>query len=161
MTRVLLVDDDTAILDALTDALDDRYVIEVARDGREALHILDGGAIDVVILDLMMPVMDGESFMREAIARGHTTPVVIASAARDAGATASSLGAVAVLPKPYRLDELIRTIDRFGGGGGSGASTSTPAGGAAPAGPGSDGVGARRARRVPPLRPLRPVFGFA
>ena len=161
MIRVLLVDDDAAILDALTDALDDRYAIEVARDGREALRVLDARAIDVVILDLMMPVMDGETFMREAAAKGHTTPIVVASAARDAGATARSLGAVACLAKPYRLDELIRTIDRFGGSGGSGASTSTPPAGTAPSEPGSDGAGARRAGRVRPARPLRPAFGLA
>ncbi|HTJ40584.1 MAG TPA: response regulator [Kofleriaceae bacterium] len=149
MLRVLLVDDDDAILEALVDALSDRYAITVARDGVEALAILGTDTFDVILLDLMMPVMDGESFMAEAQARGIKVPVVIVSAARDAAARALAAGAAESLSKPYRLDDLIKAIDRVGGGNGGGAGTQAPSGaGASTTGGPSGGASARRSRRA-------------
>jgi len=154
MLRVLLVDDDDAILEALVDALSDRYSITVARDGVEALAILATDTFDVILLDLMMPVMDGESFMTEAQARGMKVPVVVVSAARDAGARAVAGGAADHLAKPYRLDDLIKAIDRVGGGtGGGGAGAPTPSGAPPPNGAsGGASAATRRSRRSLPAR---------
>jgi CheY-like chemotaxis protein len=147
MIRVLLVDDDDAILDALVDALEDRYQVTVARDGRAALRALEAGGIDVVVLDLMMPVMDGEELLKERDARGLAVPVIVASAARDAGAIAKATGAAACLPKPYRLATLIDAIDRVAAGnGGSGAAAPSAPSSAPSSGTPAGGAGARRPR---------------
>ena len=113
--RVLVVDDDPDIRDLLVTALaDDGYVAESARDGRDALDVLDRFDADVVILDLMMPVMDGWTFaarMREH----HTIPIVVLSAATDITRHAKSIGAADVVPKPFDLETLLPTIARVAG----------------------------------------------
>lgn len=61
--RVLLVDDDHDVLAAWTMFLGDAFELRVAHDGREALDALASEPCDVIVLDLMMPVMDGFEFL--------------------------------------------------------------------------------------------------
>ena len=114
-TRVLLVDDDPDILGAWEILLEGRFEVVTARHGLEALEVLAREPIDVVVLDVMMPVMDGPAFKRAADERGFDVPIVIVSAAADVARTAKGLGVPDYLVKPVDPDALERTIERLAG----------------------------------------------
>lgn len=105
--RILVVDDDATLRETLTEVLtEDGFEVRSARDGREALDQLAGWPADLVVLDLMMPVMDADAF-RDAEARaGRRTPLLIVSAAPRLDEAAARLGAVGVVAKPFRIGEL-------------------------------------------------------
>lgn len=116
---VLVVDDDPDILDALSEILGlERVDVRRARNGLEALQFLeslDGRKPDLILLDLMMPVMDGWEFARRLRERpgGARIPIVILSADRNVGAKAGDLRALGHLAKPFELDELLGTLRRY------------------------------------------------
>ena len=119
--RVLVVDDDDIIRGFVSEALEDEgYDIRTAANGRHALNVLRDWKPDLIVLDLMMPEMDGWTFRAEQrkLADASDVPVVILSAARDLRARAATLDPVSILGKPFDLDELLRTIDRFTATGG-------------------------------------------
>lgn len=112
---VLVVEDDLDIRQALLEILEDHGFSAVgARDGAEALRLL-ARATDlpcVILLDLMMPVMDGATF-REAQRqdpRLASIPVVVLSAHRDLDWHTDSLDAVSVLRKPPSVRELVDVL---------------------------------------------------
>ncbi|HMI84066.1 MAG TPA: response regulator [Polyangiaceae bacterium] len=104
--RLLLVDDDPGILDALVVALENKYELSVAQDGEQGLRELDRGLFDAIVLDLMMPVLDGASMMRELSRRGIAIPVLVVSASNDLESRASALGAAGCIQKPFDLEQL-------------------------------------------------------
>ena len=111
--HVLVVDDDQDIRELLVSVLaDDGYVAESARNGREALAKLEDWRADVVVLDLMMPVMDGWTFADRLRAEGRDIPIIVLSAANDVKRHADKLGAVDVIPKPFDIDALLPRIAR-------------------------------------------------
>jgi CheY-like chemotaxis protein len=113
--RVLVVDDDALIRDTLATALaDEGYSVRVAADGQAALDTLDEWLPDLIVLDLMMPVMDGPAFraaQRDREVAAHI-PVIVLSAAHNIHTRASTLGAAAVFPKPFDLGVLLDTVGR-------------------------------------------------
>ena len=109
--HVLVVDDQEAIRDTLQTALDDEgFTVECAANGQEALDILQRWQPCVILLDLMMPVMDGWAFRQAQRRSGSTVPVVLLSAAGRLDEHRESLGAAAVITKPFDLDRVISTI---------------------------------------------------
>jgi CheY-like chemotaxis protein len=111
---VLLVDDHIDVLEAISLYLR-HYGHEVvtASDGSEALQQLRQGLRPcVIVLDLMMPGMDGFAFRTEQLADQTLAdiPVIVCSAAYDAGPAAERLQAVAFLPKPTEMGVLLRVI---------------------------------------------------
>ncbi len=113
--RILLVDDDPALRDALGEVLtDEGYEVRLAANGREGLHALDGWRADLVLLDLMMPEMGAYAFRAVQRQRERNpSPVLILSAAPGLPATGADLDAVAVVGKPFRLEELLSLIARI------------------------------------------------
>jgi CheY-like chemotaxis protein len=116
MTRVLVVDDETAIADALQDILSmEGYEVVTALNGHEGLRLLNELKPDLVLLDLMMPVMDGRELLRRVQAdpqlRG--IPVVVMSAGRITEEERRT--ARAILAKPFALDALLRTVAQLAG----------------------------------------------
>ena len=112
---VLIVEDDPDTREMLTSFLQmEGYLTEAAANGREALDRLSGGVIaNVIVLDLMMPVMDGWQFRRRQIedARLAKIPTIVVSAAgRDRMAQVS---ADAYLAKPIDMDELLSRVSQF------------------------------------------------
>ncbi|HEV7665378.1 MAG TPA: response regulator [Chloroflexota bacterium] len=108
-----MVDDDALIRDTLATALgDEGYTVRVAQDGRVALETLGLWRPDVIVLDLMMPVMDGPAFRaaQRGLAAAALIPVVILSAAHEVQARAAALEAAAVFAKPFDLTSLLDTI---------------------------------------------------
>lgn len=114
--RVLVVGDDPGIRSVISEALvEEGWEVRSVGDGRQALGVLRAWRPDAILLDLMMPVMDGWKF-RE-VQRGMPdglgdVPLIVLSAAREAAAHADALGAAVVLPKPFDLDGVIEAIDR-------------------------------------------------
>jgi CheY-like chemotaxis protein len=110
--RILVVDDDPSLRDTLAEVLgDEGYEVRSAENGRAALQELEGWAADLVILDLMMPIMDAYAFrdaQREANAR--LIPILILSAAPGLSDAASTLDAVGIIAKPFRLSELLSAV---------------------------------------------------
>ena len=111
--RVLVVDDEAAIR-ALVAKIIERagYVVDTARDGREAIDILQESSYDVLVIDLMMPNVDGYGvvdFLRE---RGGPQPAVILVTAADSAAVRKLDGALvhSVLRKPFDIDVLADLI---------------------------------------------------
>ncbi len=114
MKRVLIVDDDPDILDSLTLLLELTYAVTAAEDGAVALELVEKQTFDVVVLDLMMPVLDGTRVLKELRQRGIQVPVILVSAHRDLDALAAQhrqLGAFASLRKPFNIQELERRLE--------------------------------------------------
>jgi len=112
--RVLVVDDDALIRDTLATALSDEgYAVRVAGDGRAALATLGEWRPDVIVLDLMMPVMDGRAFRTAQRAAPVTAdiPIIVLSAAHNVQARAADLEAAAVFPKPFDLGALLDAVE--------------------------------------------------
>jgi len=108
--RVLVVDDDPDILDALSEILEvEGYHVQRARNGREALQRLEQELPDLVLLDLMMPVMDGWEFAR-SLDPGARPPIIVLSADRNVSAKAKEIGALGWLAKPFELSELLAAV---------------------------------------------------
>ncbi|MGZ6141718.1 MAG: ATP-binding protein [Myxococcales bacterium] len=114
--RVLLVDDDPEILEATGSVLREwGYAVDEARDGATALSLARGARPDLMLVDLMMPVMDGWTLVRrlreEKVAEN--VPLVIFSADRVAREKARSLHADAALRKPFELEELQNVVEKL------------------------------------------------
>jgi DNA-binding response OmpR family regulator len=120
--RILVVDDEQQLLDQLQRALkDQRYVIETATDGEQALDKLFEAPFDLIILDIMMPQVDGLTVLKEARKAGIKTPALMLSAKKeiDDKIEGLDLGADDYLAKPFSIAELlarIRALLRRSGG---------------------------------------------
>ncbi len=114
---MLLVEDDPDIREAITEILrDEGYRVLGAEHGRQALDLLREGARPaLILLDLMMPVMNGWQFReaQKADASLAPIPVVVISADAAAAREAVHIGASAFLQKPIDLDELLGTVARY------------------------------------------------
>ncbi len=113
--RVLAIEDDADLRQFYGEILtDEGHEVRLAGNGLEALRELDWTP-DLILLDLMMPVMDGYEFLRQlrASPRGAHVPVLVLSAALPPGRE-TLRGAQAVLPKPFDFDRLLRTITMYG-----------------------------------------------
>ena len=104
--RVLVIDDEPDILWSLSLLLEPSYAVTTAESGAAALRALDEIPFDAVLLDLMMPEMDGAAVKREMDTRGITTPVIIVSAFADVAERAARLGVRHFLPKPIDIPRL-------------------------------------------------------
>jgi CheY-like chemotaxis protein len=113
LTRVLAVEDDQTIRDLLIELLTgEGFDIQCAANGLEALAILGGWIPDVIILDLMMPVMDAETFREHQLKmqRASNVPIIVLSALNDVQDRAKALGATGVIAKPFDLDSLVKML---------------------------------------------------
>ena len=113
--RVLAVEDDNELREFYGMILrEEGHQVRLARNGLEAMDHLDW-APDLILLDLMMPVMDGYEFLRQlrASPKGASIPVLVLSASLPPG-RATLRGAQAVLRKPFDFDRLLRTIEMYG-----------------------------------------------
>jgi DNA-binding response OmpR family regulator len=112
--RILLVDDDASLLVVLSEQLrDDGYEVATARDGGEALRRLEAGWPDLILLDLMMPRVDGLALARQ-IKTEADLPIIVLSAIDTADSKARLLDEVAedYVSKPYHYPELRARIER-------------------------------------------------
>jgi len=110
---LLIVEDDADIRELMKIFLEaEGYQVSLAADGLDALEQLQAGARpSLILLDLMMPRMDGEQFLSEMQSRRFSqTPVVIMAGHCAVQQRADQLKAVCCLTKPVELDELLSTV---------------------------------------------------
>ena len=110
MAKILIVDDEPRIRELIHEHLQySGYICEEAGDGSAALAQLSGGGFDLVILDLMMPFMDGMTCLREMRARHINTPVIILTARGEEYDKLAGLesGADDYVVKPFSPRELV------------------------------------------------------
>lgn len=112
-TTILVVDDDRAIRESVARALRlEGYDVTVAVDGVEAIVKARSPGVDVVVLDVMMPGVDGVGVCRVLRAEGVRTPILMLTARVEVGARVAGLdaGADDYLAKPFELDELLARL---------------------------------------------------
>ena len=112
---VLVVEDDAALGDVIVSALrDEGLEARLARDGDEAMRLVDTAEPSAIVLDLMMPKRDGFSVLRELRADGRITrlPVVVVTAIFGLSERmyATELGAADYVTKPFELDDLVSRV---------------------------------------------------
>jgi two-component system KDP operon response regulator KdpE len=111
-TRVLLVEDDPNIVDLIRSNLAVRgFDTMVSTDGIRALHLLESGRPDIVLLDLMLPGVDGMELCREIRERS-SVGIIVVSARRGEHdkVTALHVGADDYMTKPFSIEELLARI---------------------------------------------------
>ncbi|MCL1593863.1 MAG: response regulator transcription factor [Actinomycetia bacterium] len=112
-SKILIVEDDPAVRDALERALAfEGYDIETARDGGIALSLVREEPRDLIILDVMMPHVDGIEVCRRVRAAGDSVPILMLTAKAAVGDRVEGLdaGADDYVSKPFALDELLARI---------------------------------------------------
>jgi two-component system, OmpR family, response regulator MprA len=113
--KILVVDDERAVRESLRRALElEGYEIELAEDGADALSTLSGDEVppDAVILDLLMPGVDGLEVCRRLRASGSRVPVLMLTARDEVESRVSGLdaGADDYVTKPFALEELLARV---------------------------------------------------
>lgn len=112
-TKILVVEDDPSVRDALERALGfEGYEVDTARDGGIALSMVRSGGYDLVLLDVMMPHVDGIETCKRIRASGDTIPILMLTAktAVDDRVEGLDAGADDYVTKPFALDELLARI---------------------------------------------------
>jgi CheY-like chemotaxis protein len=113
---ILVIDDDLAILEAVTDILTfEGYTVACATNGVEGLKLLEQFQPRLVLLDMRMPVLDGWGFVRMVRQQGRILPIVVMTAAQDAQHWAREIAADGYLAKPFELLELLDAVEQIGG----------------------------------------------
>ena len=119
MPQILVVEDDDAIRGLVSEILrDDGYNVREATNGVEALEQVREEHPDLIVLDLMMPVMDGWAFVEECRRKPccDEVPIVVTSASHDLPHTAErlrTLGVRTCLAKPFDVDGLLALVERY------------------------------------------------
>jgi DNA-binding response OmpR family regulator len=111
--RILVIEDEARILSFVSRALEaEGYTVAAAHDGREGLRLALNGSCDLVVLDLLIPAVDGLSVLRRISHERPQLPVLILSARSDLQTKLRSfdLGAIDYIAKPFALDELLARV---------------------------------------------------
>jgi two-component system, OmpR family, response regulator MprA len=108
--RILVVDDDRAVRESLRRSLAfNGYTVDLAQDGQEALEMITSERPDALVLDVMMPRMDGLQVCRHLRSTGDDLPILVLTARDSVSERVAGLdaGADDYLPKPFALEELL------------------------------------------------------
>ena len=113
---ILAVDDDPAILDVVAQVLaDEGYYVLTANGGRAAVELAREHLPNLILLDLMMPEMNGWQVVAALrdMPQTRSIPILLLSARRDTQLMANDLGVSSYLEKPFDLDELLMCVRRL------------------------------------------------
>ena len=111
--KIVVVDDEQAVRDSLRRSLSfNGYDIAIAEDGEQALDVIEKEQPDLVILDVMMPKMDGLEVCRHLRSHGDDRPILVLTARDGVSDRVAGLdaGADDYLPKPFALEELLARV---------------------------------------------------
>ena len=113
--RVLIVEDDEGVASFVRLELEhEGYETETAADGRMALELFERGSFDLILLDIMLPQLNGIEVLRRA-RRSSEVPIIVVTARADTetAVTALDTGADDYIPKPFAIEELLARIRRM------------------------------------------------
>ncbi len=113
--HILIIDDEENLRHMLSVMLRKQgYLTDTAADGQEALAKLAGHAFDYILCDIRMPVMDGREFLRQAIGRGISAPIVMMTAygTVDTAVACMQEGAYDFISKPFKRDEIVIVLKK-------------------------------------------------
>jgi DNA-binding response OmpR family regulator len=110
--RILIVDDDQGVCEALTFLLRDRYDVLVASRGADALGVVAREPVDLILLDWFLPDMLGANVLREVRAPFPELPIIVISVLQKeiVAHAAGAAGATFYMPKPFMVSELLAHI---------------------------------------------------
>jgi len=112
--RILLVDDDPTVRGSLSEVLlAEGYVIVQAEDGQQALDLVNRSPVDLVLLDLNMPVKNGWDTFERLTAEHPLIPIIITTARPNQLFTALGAGVGALLEKPMNIRTLLQTAEKL------------------------------------------------
>lgn len=112
MSKILIADDDPDVLDCLAIFFEDeQHEVLLASDGEEALQLATSTALDLIVLDLMMPLATGGEVVRALRAADVKTPILLASADPALRAKARELAVQGYIAKPYDFDALLAQVE--------------------------------------------------
>jgi CheY-like chemotaxis protein len=111
---ILVVDDDPDLLQLVRMVLTNNgYSVRTADNGSQALEAVARRMPDLILLDMRMPVMNGWEFARELRARHERIPpLMVVTAAEDAAARASEIGARGFIAKPFNVGQILESVRR-------------------------------------------------
>jgi signal transduction histidine kinase len=110
---VLIVEDDKDILESMASILESSgYRVDTCLNGRDALDRLQQCPVDAIVLDLMMPVMDGWEFVTAKVADPSIASVPVVAISADNSAKSTAIRADAYLAKPFDANELVAAVGR-------------------------------------------------
>jgi len=113
---ILVVDDDAAILDLVAQVLaEEGYNVLTSSTGRMAITLAAAHRPQLILLDLMMPELNGWQVVHalKSSTQTQAIPILLLSARRDIDKTADELGVTAYLEKPFDLEELLSSVQRI------------------------------------------------
>jgi CheY-like chemotaxis protein len=112
---ILLIEDEPDIRELIVFLLSSKgYEVLAASDGHEALEMLSRSRPALILLDMKMPGMDGWTFVQSyRKSSPDPAPIVVVTAAEDARKRAEEVGALGAIGKPFDLDDLVATVQRF------------------------------------------------
>ena len=115
MQTILAIDDEPSVRQSYELILGQDYHVLTAGDGRSGLDTLNEKHVDMVLLDLTMPVMSGEELLRELQAVGNSVPVVVVTASNSvtSAVAAMKLGAREYIIKPFNVEDLTLNVERI------------------------------------------------
>lgn len=111
--RILIADDEVGITKALKVILEkNKFTVDAVYNGTDALDYIMAGSYDAIVLDIMMPGLDGLEVLRRVRSAGVTTPVMLLTAKSDVTDRVAGLdcGADDYLPKPFATSELVARV---------------------------------------------------
>ncbi len=112
--RILVADDDAMVRDSLADVLAaEGYTIVPAENGQQAIDLINQSLVDLVLLDLNMPVKNGWDTFEQLTCEHPLLPIIIITARPNQLFTALSAGAGALLEKPMDIPTLLRAVKRL------------------------------------------------
>ena len=115
MKTILAIDDEASVRASYRMMLSGQYHVRVAESGRAALATIEKDHVDLILLDLIMPDMDGIQFMDELARRGEDVPVVVVTATNSVKTAVASMkrGAREYVIKPFDIDEILIIVERI------------------------------------------------
>lgn len=115
--RVLVVDDERALLMLVADALeDDGHEVRTAATGEQALALIETWVPDLILLDLTLPEMSGQEFRERQLALPSPycdIPVIVVTGQHQQRGAMEGLGAMGLLTKPFDLDALVAIVNEY------------------------------------------------